>query len=380
MLIVIGDSQSLAWGGYLLVDKKYVGISFPAVKSHYVGPALSHDLLEDDGSPGKWGKKIFSLLPTFSSKATAVMLTFGGVDIRTRICKQAVLSKESLSDIVSKSVDRYLAFVALLREKTPLPIFLWGLLASPADFSESWNPEFPNDASEVERNIATLLFNDCLRERSKALKGVYFFGIAEETVDVFFQTKQNLFKDDVHLGPETFGKAISSFRDIVKENNLNLPDYFNLLDKYRHRKSTLKNISGAAKIIYISSKDDEEAEYIGLVNKDPEKGYIFHTKLEDEPNIVIDIGYGAFVRKISLFNRFDGFKERAKSLMVSVGSDPRALLDVYTHRGDTFGLDDMPLNIAFNASFPSLRYIYCRLLEKQYFHLGEIQIFAETFL
>lgn len=378
MLFVFGDSHSVIWGRRLISRESSRESKFPLVKIHHLGPALAYNLMGTDGDVGKWGKEIISLLNNTDLPCSSLMLSFGEIDIRLHVIKRAIASGKSIDETVSIIVQRYIEFIDILRSKVSVPMFVWGPLASAKDFTP-YDPIFSCIGSEVERNSATKSFNNMLKVSCKKLDRVYFFSLSEKYIDLTLSTKDNLIDDCQHMGLGALEEAIAVFNSIIKDNGLNLPDYFDLSPSLRQGGAHMKNISGNARIIHMSSNYETELPK-SIMRDVSNKGYVFHTNNDDNPSVLIDIGYAAAVRSLLIFNRFDGYKERTRTIEIFTGNNLSTLSMIYHHDGTVFGEDNLPLNIPLSETCEPFRYILIKLREKEYFHLGEIAILANTFL
>ena len=126
MLLVIGDSHSVIWGGKLVLSDKDHRSLFPNIAIHHLGASLAYNLIADtDGSiaPGKWGIEVLKRVRE-AEGVTAVCLCFGEIDIRTRAVKTALEYDIALSEAVQRIAGRLVAFCDLLRRECPHPIFV----------------------------------------------------------------------------------------------------------------------------------------------------------------------------------------------------------------------------------------------------------------
>jgi hypothetical protein len=131
-------------------------------------------------------------------------------------------------------------------------------------------------------------------------------------------------------------------------------------------------------VLYSSSETpvrDDLAPY-------PERAFCFHTKQELRPFVIIDIGYAAVLASISIWNRFDGCFDRAKSLAVSLGMKDDNMRIVYRRADDDVRVADEgfdegrgPIRLTFES--PEIaRYIMFWLDGENFLHLGGIEVSA----
>lgn len=125
MLLVIGDSHSVIWGGKLVNKDTSSQSNFPLVKVHHLGPRLAFNLLSDDGGLAKWGVETYSVIQKYPD-ISALCLSFGEIDIRTQSVKRAVLEGISLKESANRIADIVFRFIIKLRQEFDFPIFVSG--------------------------------------------------------------------------------------------------------------------------------------------------------------------------------------------------------------------------------------------------------------
>jgi len=226
MLLVIGDSHSVIWGGKLVLSDKDHRSLFPNISIHYLGAPLAYNLIVDtDGSvaPGKWGMEVLSRVKD-AEGVTAVCLCFGEIDVRMRAVKTALENGISLTESVQRIADRLVAFCDLLRRERTHPIFVAAPIPSP--YGKAWDSYFPSYGSEKERNEATRLFAQYLSAKSRELKSFHVISIFDRLVDCTLKTRSEFYADDIHLNTLGLNLLVDEFRRVVREQNLPLIDYW----------------------------------------------------------------------------------------------------------------------------------------------------------
>lgn len=124
-LIVVGDSHSIIWSGTLftnLVEKT----SSPRETSHksifenvevfWLGPSLAYNLMGKGNELGKWGFKVFEKIDSLLNnnvKIGYIILSFGEIDIRCHVVKQALLLNCSIEKIVDNLTNKLIKFVEI---------------------------------------------------------------------------------------------------------------------------------------------------------------------------------------------------------------------------------------------------------------------------
>jgi hypothetical protein len=221
MLLVFGDSHSIIWEGNNVSGRPNQS-KFPNVKVFHLGPALAFNLTNHTDGLGKWGEQIFSFMDTTESlNATAIMLCFGEIDVRTQVVKRTLDSQLTTQDVVTNIVKHLNSFAEKLFNLTKVPILLWEPVSTSKEIS--LDSDFPTIGGEIERNIATIMFSDisrefCERSRTNGMQ-IYSFGIANQLMNSY-ETKPEFFEDGCHLNNNGLNLGIESLKDLCINNNL----------------------------------------------------------------------------------------------------------------------------------------------------------------
>ena len=126
MLLVIGDLHAVIWGGRLIVREADSRSLFPNISIRYLGAPLGYNLIAETEAgfvPGKWGIEVLKHVRE-TPDVTAICLSFGEIDVRTRAVKVALDTGRPLKDLVADIGNRLAAFCDLLRKETAHPIFV----------------------------------------------------------------------------------------------------------------------------------------------------------------------------------------------------------------------------------------------------------------
>ena len=374
IFLVVGDSHSIIWEGNNAVYKQNYSL-FENVKVCHLGPALAFNLLNNDLTGlGKWGEKIVEIvqnLIAMNIRISGIMLCFGEIDVRTQIVGRTMNGNLSIDESARVVSDRVINFASLLFENFRLPVFIWEPVPTGSEKIFHIDSDFPRIGTEIERNFATCCMSKFLREGANAKRRnndfkIYSFGIYEQLTNCF-ETKNEYFEDGCHLNLKGFLVALDSLKALCIEHNLDIFSSFepspNLLDA-----PFVSNISRNSKI----SLSSEYCTPSGL-SRIPGYGWCFHTNKQKEPSIVIDIGYAAEIFNIVIYNRFDACFDRAKNLSVFVGNDLNKMKLIYENSG-VWGVDGKPFALEFEEEMEPVRYVAMRLMDDEYFHLGEVQI------
>jgi hypothetical protein len=103
----------------------------------------------------------------------------------------------------------------------------------------------------------------------------------------------------------------------------------------------------------------------------------FHTEMESDPWWQVDLGGEVALGRLRIYNRCDGFESRAAQIKVLLSRDGREFRVVYTHDGTVFRghPDQQPLSVSLQGQ--TARFIRLQLPGQVYFHLDEVEVFAD---
>ena len=226
MLLVIGDSHAVIWGGRLIVRESDSRSLFPNISIRYLGAPLAYNLIAETDSgmvPGKWGVEVLKHVRE-TPNATAVCLSFGEIDMRTRAVKVAMDTGISLAESVAQIANRLTAFCTLLKKEFAHPIFVAAPV--PTTHGDSWDSNYPAYGSERERNAVTRMFADQLSAGSRDRGSFHVVSVFDQLVDSTLRAKTEFFADKIHLNTKGLDLLIAEFRRIVREHDLPLVDYW----------------------------------------------------------------------------------------------------------------------------------------------------------
>lgn len=373
-VLVFGDSHSVIWSGSEILGKKRN--LFKSIDVHHLGPALAYNLLDESGTlPGKWGEQIFQIISNSrKSSISYIILCFGEIDIRTQVIKRAVSEGSSILKSAQEIAMRITRFACLLEQKFNIPILIWEPVPSSSDLNFSFNPQFPAVGSEIERNVATYEVALKLREETSLLqkqgKAIYSFGAYEKLTN-FHETKIEYFSDGCHLNLAGLKVALTELSALDDKYELNVSSFFQTkifsdTNPKRYEVSRLAQLSLSSQFTSMNS--------LQKINR----GFCFHTNLEEKPWALVDLGYSMLIDSIEISNRIDSEQERASSLMISIGNDPNRLKSIYNFAEQSLLASD-PSFFCLKFSSHPFRYLAFSLNEKNYLHLGWVKIYANKF-
>jgi hypothetical protein len=277
MLLVIGDSHAVIWGGRLITREPDSRSLFPNISIGYLGAPLAYNLVAETETgfvAGKWGIEVLKQVRE-TPGVTAICLSFGEIDVRTRAVKVAMDTGISLAESVVRIADRLIAFCGLLKDEFAVPVFVAAPV--PTTHGDSWDSNYPAYGSERERNAATRLFVDYLLAKGREARSFYVVSVFNQLVDSTLRARTEFFADKIHLNAKGLDLLIAEFRRIVRERDLPLIDFWDPT-----------GLLSDASLREISKEISLNLETQGQTNA-----------------IQLDLGYGTFPRRLELQLKFD---------------------------------------------------------------------------
>lgn len=203
MIYCIGDSHVSVFSGRGTKDNPYTQPLFPLIAKGdlpaftpiRLGSILAYNLV------GKTSR-IFETLEYYKvSRDDVVLLSFGEIDCRMHILRQAQIFNEPVKSLVEECVARYLIAAQMIANKEYRVAF-WGpiasSIASPLPEHLQKPDEFPVFGSCQERNSITQYFNEYLTQLSYAF-GFESFSIFPELIHSNYLTRTEYYMDQIHL-------------------------------------------------------------------------------------------------------------------------------------------------------------------------------------
>lgn len=212
-IIVIGDSHSSFFSGNempvfkkLIKSKNKLKINSCEDKledycTAHVGPALAYNLNKYNTTTMA-REKIEYLISTNLLKPDAkILCAFGEIDIRLHVYKIVEKTGKSYKDIIDNILECYLEFLLFLKSKG-YNVGVWGPICQIKDVDI--NDYFPVKGTEIERNKATIYFNNQLEELCKQ-HNLKYMSICDKLINENFESDLSyLCPDRGHLGQKAW--------------------------------------------------------------------------------------------------------------------------------------------------------------------------------
>ena len=211
----LGDSHTSFFSGSNNIQPLWPKESddgIPLFKTCRIDASLAYNLCKTDTSThGR--EKLFSILAHID-KNDIILLSFGEVDCRVHLVKQALLQDKSIEEIVKECTERYFS---VIREITNLgyTVIIWG--AIPTSTSETpISQDYPSFGTCLERNRATKLFNEYLGELAQN-NNVPMLSFFHELTETNGLTKRSFLMDKTHLSQKIMPLVIKKLHSLFPE-------------------------------------------------------------------------------------------------------------------------------------------------------------------
>lgn len=374
MLHVIGESSIFFIAGALPLDRSDNSLNkYKNIRGHWIHLTPARDLIDENGQIGKGGKEVLSRLET-ESNISSIILTFGAIDIRVDLIKRAIESQCNPLEIINEISQRLLSFATHLRGFYEVPIFILSPNPDSPNFA-GINPSFPTIGSERERNFYTYKLGLELEKNVAKNSQIFILNLFQDLVDPVLNIEKTMYADAFHVGYRGLKIFVHKFNDLIAQSNLQLPNYWDYDELRYSNKPVKKDISKKCKIYKISSQFSEQ---LSLYPISPSQEFIFHTNLEKNPYVIIDIGYVSPLAELVFENRL-GYEDRLQNLRIGISKVEYSFETIYEHPG-TFGADGNVLIVDMNPYLGKVKFIKLELNSENYFHLKSLKIIENSFL
>ncbi|MBB4348727.1 discoidin domain-containing protein [Aliirhizobium cellulosilyticum] len=372
-ILAAGDSHSQFWSGYNnLSSERSV---FEGVDLLHVGPATAYGLSKP-GTATRAIEKITDHLDRRREEYGCLLLSFGEIDCRVHIVRNAIINQTSLDAEVAKVVDRYLFAINSLVKKYDIPCIIWGPIPSSPPGKVNYHPSFPTVGGVLERNYAAKRFNELLAQKVGEGR-IDHITIFDHLIDVGYVTKTEVLYDGCHLSNVVMPLAETELHKSLERLGLT-EKLRGVLDRKWPVASSI-----SMRNVAIGAKCTPSSVWKGFAPKPfgPKSlGKVhFHTNKDDVPSLLVSLDAAYLIRRVEVHNRSDDHAARAASIAISVSADGKEYVDVYSpDRRVAFGAGDDRLVVEIDHEKP-VRFVKIYLRERSYLHLEHVSIWAPSF-
>jgi len=217
MIHCIGDSHVSVFTGTDRISEGYP-CAFDCLdgfRTYRTGPSLAYSMGDPNHNAFRW---VYSIIATFVQPGDFAMLSFGEIDCRTHVAKQAEIQNRSVEDISREISMRYSSAVITLKRAGHKM-----LVYAPVPTLNHYNPSaaicdenpYPHVGTTEQRNLATKIITE---ETARILEpeGVPVISIFNEVVDNKLNTDGSYYVDGVHLSQKVMPFILGKLSKIVK--------------------------------------------------------------------------------------------------------------------------------------------------------------------
>ena len=212
----IGDSHTAFFTGYNVIQPEYPQSFTSIVKNIYtyrLGSSLAYNLCESN-SRTKSRQKLFEIIDTLNYKTDILLLSFGEVDCRAHVIKQAELKNITIEDAVKECILRYMLIIKELKD-LKFKIVVWNAVPTAMGF-ENVKFEYPYYGTYEQRNKACILFNEELQKKSTK-NDFIFISVYKLIISKNLKTNEKFYFDKIHLGNRLLPYTLKIIKDKIPQ-------------------------------------------------------------------------------------------------------------------------------------------------------------------
>jgi len=213
----LGDSHVNLFSGNDFIQPIWPENNFDKVsffKTYRLGSHLAYSLSNKQSEANKKLNKAIKQIPNGSY----LLISYGEIDCRVHLLKQALLQKKELIKVVHECVNGYFSILKSLKKRG------FNVLISEVIPSTRYNiayHEFITFGSTEERNLVSAIFNNRLREL--AMKNqMPIVSVSKYLINKKLETGTEYYLDPIHLSTKALPFVISELNKNVKYLNLKL--------------------------------------------------------------------------------------------------------------------------------------------------------------
>ena len=219
----IGDSHSSFFSGFDRIQPSWPAVScdqLPWFKTHHIGPALAYNLTKS-GTTSHGRESLLEVISTQIDAGGYILLSFGEIDCRVHLVKQAHKKRITLEEAVNSCLDEYFKVVT---EIMALGHRVIVYNVTPPRVSKKYR-SIDHENAEVdlialgtweERNKAVSLFNVGAKQRC-ATSGAKFLETTHHLVNKRGRLMPYYLMDNVHLAQRAMPATLLELGRICPE-------------------------------------------------------------------------------------------------------------------------------------------------------------------
>ncbi len=327
----------------------------------HLGPVTAYNLKKLN-SKTNGREKLWQLLDNTNPSHTALILSFGEIDVRAHVIKAAVKEKITIERSAINTAKNYCSVISEILDRG-FSVLVHGVHASPPTYG---NFEYPALGSVQDRNYAVKAFNNYVRNFS-ALERIPYASIDEIVINSDLSTRVEYMVDGCHLNfnAELQGIVLSAFVRESSALNQSIPIGNPSL-------VGLSEVSRNKPYFLTSSIDGKQSGFVSS-----QVPFFFHTNLGEHQGIVIDLQAKFCLDSVEIVNRTDCCQDRAKSLWVLLFDLNARVYSAPIPDGNLFLVDGGSTSIKFSEPIWASR-VAVLSTANTYLHFSDVKIWSHN--
>ncbi|MBE6444393.1 MAG: hypothetical protein E7020_07010 [Alphaproteobacteria bacterium] len=205
---VIGDSHTDIFSSNQFEKKILLGFkelksnlwgsvySAPEFVTYHLDACLAYNINKTNTTMKGHEKVDYLIKNKYLPKGCKVITSFGEIDCRVHIKKQAEKQNKTIDDVIDDVIEQYGNFLISLQNKG-YNVIAYAPIASQKENIDI-DPMFPRYGNEIERNKISLRFGNKLQMFCNKNK-IKFISLLNDLVNNDLTTKSEFYRDGVHL-------------------------------------------------------------------------------------------------------------------------------------------------------------------------------------
>lgn len=226
MIYCIGDSHVSLFSGEDAILPVWPAASrngLPGFQTHHLGAALAYNLSRE-GTRTQGREKLLRILSTEVPDGATVLLSFGEIDCRVHLIKQAQHTGKPLEKVVDLCLEGYFKAVEEVRSMGYTVIVYNAVLSRPRvrGIHRPNDEEYATFGTREQRSLAIRLFNAGAKRRCRG-SGLYFLETIPQLADRNGLIPTWYFMDSIHLSQRAMPATLRELARLMPALELEVP-------------------------------------------------------------------------------------------------------------------------------------------------------------
>lgn len=248
MIHCIGDSHVSLFSGEDAIQPVWPAVSrdhLANFKTYHIGAALAFNLSRE-GTQTQGREKLFEILSTDVPDGATVLLSFGEIDCRAHLTKQAEKSNTPIPDVVDACLDEYFKVVGEIAALGYRVVVYNAVLSRPRvrGARRANDAAYTTHGTREERSEAIRIFNAGAKKRCVD-SGVLFLENVPHLADRDGTISTWYFFDSIHLSQRAVPVTLRELAALIPTLGLEVPPipppslFLRFADRFVRRKKRL---------------------------------------------------------------------------------------------------------------------------------------------